>query len=286
VQAGSVAFSQTVISFPALDFGVIEAAGVLWGFDDFQGWGGPASTLQVTQKPRASGGWAGKAYLTPRVMSITGWCTAPSIAALSDANDRLQAAISLDSQQMLVVEASRSRWCNVRRQGEVLWNPDETGTNAAWSVQIIAPDGRRFASSVSQTTNLPSSSGGLTWPVTWPIVWNSNQVTGVVTLTNPGTATGPITLRINGPVTGPSITHLGTGAALTFASSLALNAGEWLDVDMEAKSVLANGQSSRNGWITSRGWFGLDPGVNQFAYNATVYSPTSTLLVTGWPTWP
>lgn len=271
-------------SLGGLDFGVIETSGVAWVLNDLQGWGSPASTVQAVQKPRSSGGWAGPGYLPARVLSLTGTVDAPSTSALSDAVDRLNAACSLTDTTLTVIEGGRSRYCTVRRQGEVLvtFTSDRAAT---WSVQVVALDPRKYGSPIPLSTNLPSSTGGLTWPLTWPLTWTATQVTGVVTITNPGNATGPVTLRINGPVTGPSVTHIGSGLSLTFSSSLTLNAGEWLDVDMEARTVLANGQSSRSGWVTSRGWFGLEPGDNQFAYGATAYNPTTTALITGWPTW-
>lgn len=278
-------FTTMRASIGSLDLSVVEASGIMWVLDDFQGWGSPKPTISVAQRPRALGGWAGASYLEPRNLALTGTVTAPTPALLSDAVDRLNAAVSLSETTLTVYEQGRVRTLTVRRADEVLvsWNGDLA---ADFSVQLVATDPRKYGPLITGTTNLPSSSGGLTWPITFPVVWSATHVTGIVTLTNAGSIVGPVTLRINGPVSGPSITHLGTGAALTFASSLILNAGEWLDVDMEARSVLANGQSSRNGWVTSRGWFGLDPGVNQFAYNAASYNSSTTVVVSGYSTWP
>lgn len=110
-------------------------------------------------------------------------------------------------------------------------------------------------------------------------------VTGQVSLTNPGNDTGPLRLRVDGPCTGPVVTHVGTGDRLVFSSSLVLAAGEWLDIDMEKHQVYANGQSSRAGYITARGWFGFDPGPNTFAFTAAQYDAASQLTVAGTPAW-
>jgi phage-related protein len=66
---------------------------------------------------------------------------------------------------------------------------------------------------------------------------------------------------------------------------LALEAGEFVTVDMEAREVLAQGQSARAGYVTSRGWFTLDPGVNTIAFSAANYSPTAQLTLTTRPSW-
>ena len=278
----------TRASLGTLDFSVQEASGVAWFLQQLDGWGSPKSTLDVRQRPRSHGGWAGAAFLQPRSLAASGLVTAPTAALLSDAIDRLNAAVSLDSTTLTVWEAGRARTCTVRRDDEVLvsdWVFDAGSCSAQWSIQLVATDPRKYGAALTASTNLPSSSGGLTWPITWPAVWSATQVTGVVTLTNPGNITGPVTLRINGPVTGPTVTHIGSGLTLTFSSSLTLSAGEWLTVDMEARTVLANGQASRSGWVTNRGWFGLEPGVNQFAYGAAVYNSTTTVQVNGWQTY-
>jgi hypothetical protein len=54
---------------------------------------------------------------------------------------------------------------------------------------------------------------------------------------------------------------------------------------MEARSVLEQGTASRNQWITSRGWFSLDPGVNDIIFSASSYDPSARMTVTAAPTY-
>jgi len=176
---------------------------------------------------------------------------------------------------MTVSESGRVRWGTVRRDGDVLI----TWTDACvfeWSVQFVALDPRKFGVPLTGSTGLPSSSGGLTVPFTVPFAINSTVAYGQVSLTNPGNEVGPVTMRIDGPCTGPVITHAGSGLSLVFAASLTLGVGEFLAIDMEAQSVLAQGQSSRANWITSRGWSGFEPGSNTWAFTAA--SVTAALL--------
>jgi phage-related protein len=78
---------------------------------------------------------------------------------------------------------------------------------------------------------------------------------------------------------------VGKKQSLTFATSLALAAGEFVTVDMDRREVLAQGQSARSGYVTSRGWFSLDPGVNEIAFSAANYSSTALLTVATKPAW-
>lgn len=262
-----------------LDFGVIEPNGTAWVVNDIQGWGSPASTVQVTQKPRSFGGWAGVGYLPARTLSLTGTVDAPDTATLSDAVDRLNAACSLTDTPLTVIEGDRPRSMYVRRQGEVLvsWT---SSTAATWSIQVVALDPRKYGVPITATTTLPSSEDGLSWPVSWPIAWTGVTNTGVISIPNLGNATAPVKLRINGPVIGPIVTHLGSQTSLVFSTSLALATGEFLTVDMEKREVLAQGQASRNGYVLSRGWFGADPGANEYAFQAQVANTTAQLSVT------
>jgi hypothetical protein len=276
----TVPISQSTVSIGGLVFGAAEPSGVTWGIDDVQGWGSPASTVQVVQKPRATGGWAGQGYLPARVIAVTGWVSAPTTALLSDAVDRLAAAVTLTDTPLTVVEAGRSRYCTVRRQGEVL-SSMFSDTAANWSIQVVALDPRRYGTTVTGSTTLPSSSGGLTWPVTFPATWTGVTNSGTVSITNSGNTQAPVKLRINGPISGATITHTGAGAPQVFATSLVLGTGEFLTVDMDSRQVLAQGQTSRNAYVTSRGFFSADPGPNQYGFQTpNAYNSTASLTVT------
>lgn len=257
-----------------------DSYGVEWSTSMIDGWdGSPASTIALTQKTRAPGAWVGPRQLTPRHISLTGLLQAPDADTAEDAFDRLNAAATLDGSVLTVQRGTRVRSAVVYRQAEV-GQQELTGTLFQWSVDLIAPDPRKFTSALSASTSLPSVSGGLTIPFTVPFSIGSTVVSGQCFLTNPGNTTGPVVLRIDGPVVGPQITHVGSGAVLTFASTLSLGSGEWLTVDMDRQVALANGQSSRNSWISSRGWSGFEAGDNTWAFTAVSGSGLVTVTAT------
>jgi len=216
--------------------------------------------------------------------TIEGIVTAPTPNALDDAIDRLISAASLEDVVLSVDEGQRTRWALVKREDDVLITKAHP-TAARFSVQLVATDPRRFGDALTASTGLPSTTGGLTVPFTVPFTVDAVTVTGQASLANPGNNAGPVRLRIDGPVTGPVVTHVNSGRSLVFGSSIVLGAGEWIDVDMERREVLANGQSSRNGWVTSRGWSSFEPGVNTWSFTAVAYHADSLLTVTATPAW-
>ncbi|TFD80716.1 hypothetical protein E3T54_02955 [Cryobacterium sp. Sr8] len=278
----AISADQIYVSLGAITFGDVDEFGVDWALESFDGWGATGSTLSVTQKPRGNGGWAGGAYAQPRTLAIAGKFYAPNAGAARAALDRLNAACSLSETTLTVFEPGLARTVAVRRSDDVIhdWI---TPTYCSWSVQVIAPDPRKLSATLTASTGLPSTSGGLTVPFTVPFSITAATVSGQVNLTNTGNTSGPVLLRIDGPCVGPMVTHVGSGLSMVFASSLVLNAGEWLDIDMEARQVLANGQSSRSGYVTSRGWSSFTSGPNTWAFTAASFSAGALLTVIATP---
>ncbi len=267
------------ITLGSVVFGQSDANGVQWYAESLTGWGSPKSTLTTTQKPRDHGGWNSQAYLTPRVIALGGTIYAPTSGLLAAARHQLNAAVSLSSANLSVLEYGETLSCQVARQDEVLYG-DEAANWTTFSIQLVAADPRRYGSTISVSTGLPSQSGGDTWPDTYPDSWPATVVSGVASINNPGNISSPVVLRIDGPVTGPIVTHVSSNTQLVFSSSLTLNTGEFLIVDTGKRSVLAQGQSRRDGYVTSRGWFQLDPGPNDFAFQAQTYNSSALLTVT------
>jgi hypothetical protein len=266
----------------------IDSNGTKWRVSKFTGWHGTSdTTLQPIQKTRQSGATAGDSFSTGRTMTIGGMVTSLNPDQHSVDLDTLNAAIPRTPTLMQVSESGRLRWAMVSRYGKIETEKVNQWTST-FTVQIFAKDWRKFGTPMAGSTKLPSSTGGYSYPgFALPFSIPAVSTSGQITLDNPGNETGPVVLQVNGPTAGPSITHQGSKAALTFASSLVLGAGEFLLIDMEKKTVLANGQpgASRSGFITNRGFSGFDPGPNTWLFTATSFNPSSQLGVTATPSW-
>jgi hypothetical protein len=274
------------IAIGDLVLGTLDPTGVRFTVDKFDGWGSTGSTATFTQRARGHGATSSEGFFRPRVMTIEGLMIAPVPDLLSPASDALSAAVTLGQFEMLVSEQGRVRNVSAQRQDDVQVTY-LSDTIARYSIQVAAKDPRKFGDLVTATTRLPFSEGGLIRPSTWPRTWTGVSGTGRVTINNPGNTQAPVWLRIDGPLPagGWTITHQGKQASLTFATALALGSGEFVTVDMDRREVLAQGQAPRSGYVTSRGWFSLDPGDNVIAFSAQNYSSTASLTVTTKPSW-
>ena len=274
------------IAIGDLVLGTVDPAGVRFTVDKFDGWGSTGSTASLTQRARGHGATSSEGFYRPRTMTIEGLMMAPVAGMLSTAVDELSLAVSLGQFDMLVSEQGRVRSVSAQRQDDVQVTY-LTDIVARYSIQVVAKDPRKFGDLVSASTRLPFSSGGLIRPSTWPRTWTGVSGTGQVTINNPGNTQAPVWLRIDGPLPtgGWTVTHQGKKSSLTFATALALGSGEFVTVDMDRREVLAQGQAPRSGYVTSRGWFSLDPGDNVIAFSAQNYSSTASLTVTTKPSW-
>lgn len=283
---GTDASDPLWVAIGDLVLGALDPSGVRFTVDKFDGWGSTGSTAELSQRARGHGATSSEGFLRPRVMTVEGLIMAPAPGLLSTASDTLSAAVTLGQFPMLVSEQGRIRNAMAQRQDDVQVTY-LTDIQAHYSIQIAAKDPRKYGDLVTASTLLPASSGGLIRPSTWPRTWTGVSNSGVVRIRNEGNTQAPVWLRVDGPIPagGWTITHVGKKQSLTFATALELGAGEFVTVDMDRREVLAQGQSARAGYVTSRGWFSLDPGDNDIAFSAQNYSSTASLTVTTKPAW-
>ena len=131
----------------------------------------------------------------------------------------------------------------------------------------------------SVTLGLPSTSGGLTFPLSFPLTFPATVTSGRATITNAGTKTTGLRLRIDGPVEEPRVSLLTTAGTAIVRHWLTLTSGQWLDVDTGARTVYLNGTASRRGLTTADGigWPVLPPGSWEIAFDSPVYNPDARL---------
>ena len=287
-------------------------AGTVWSVDTFTGYEGiplpPKDDLgcyaivqnvdgwqtlsdprvTTTDRPYADGTLDGPSTQPGRAVTITGTTKAPDQIALLRWMDRFTALLTTGDRNgsLTAVEPHLMRHCSVRRGGEAIADPT-LSNECTFSMILYAADPIRYGTQITASTVLPftSPTAGFRAPFRAPFRVPAIVNSGRITLTNVGTAPSPVKLRIDGPCTGPIITHQSSGLEIVFATDYVLSSGAWLDIDMDRHEVLENGQASRNGAITSRGWFTFDPGTNVIGFNAAVYNAASQLTAYVAPAW-
>lgn len=143
--------------------------------------------------------------------------------------------------------------------------------------------------SVSDSTGLPSASGGMLFPYSFEEagvslsswMWSENVTSGSVVLNNVGTAPSPVMIRIDGPVVDPQIVHAGSGHTIAFGMSL--GSGHYATMNGVTHEILIDGTDPARGRVTRREWSQAEPGRNIWGFNAGEYSAAARMTVSFYP---
>lgn len=156
---------------------------------------------------------------------------------------------------------------------------------ATMELDFWASDPRIYDSTVqSVTLNLPTGTGGTSWPAAWPLSWGTASAGGTAAVLNSGNFEMRPTVTFTGPVDNPSISNDTAGMHLTFA--LSLLSTDTLTVNLYNKTVLLNGSGNRRGTLTSDSqWWSLAPGSSTVRYSANTVQVGSTATVTWQSAW-
>lgn len=263
-----------------------DTLGVEWRLEDVSGWDNTASTTAITQRAYANGGWANRAFLAPRYITATGkiWVPGQNRPLLRDAVDRLITSVPLNEFEPLTLQQDgQDRFVYARGDQEQLTQYLQADL-ASFSLQFVAPDPRKLTAGfpIVESTGLAASDGGLTVPFTVPFSIDATVTSGVIYITNQGNTVAPAVLKINGPVREPTVRHAESGREIAF--DVTLGQYEWLEVDLDTRSVILNGQVSRRGSMRGT-WFDISPGLNTLSFASLTYSPDALLTVTTRNAW-
>ncbi|MFD5676106.1 hypothetical protein [Streptomyces sp. NPDC127040] len=273
------------VTLGSLDLLATDDAGVDWVITDVKGWDSPGVRAETAPRQADHGAWASPVYLDARPITLAGSIDAPTREALEAAIEQLIATVSLTDTTLTVGETIPKQ-ATVRRSGQLLIER-QGPYSATYSALVTAADPRRYSTTLqSQSTALPSTTGGLTVPVTLPIVISTTTVAGSITLVNEGSiATRPI-FTVEGPVTNPTITVQypdGTVRALLYSS--ALEAGNQLVIDTDLHSAVLNGTTSRRLYLSGQ-WAEIPPGTSvEVGWYADTYDAAALLTGTVRSAW-
>jgi len=270
-----------------LRLGAVDGAGVKWSLQNLEGWDSPEIRAELQDREADHGAWASPVYLGSRPITLGGTVEAPDQASLDTALDQLYTAAALTDTTLTVWE-STPKQATVRRSGKLLAQ-HVTDRTATWSVMVTAADPRRYGATLqSGTTALPSTTGGLTFPITFPITFSATTVSGQINAVNSGTLDTRPVLTITGPVVAPTVSALypdGSVRQLIYSQDLAT--GDVLVIDTDAHTVVLNGVTSRRRFMTvSGGWPTLPAGGSaNYQFQSGTYTATATLTATWRSAW-
>lgn len=135
------------------------------------------------------------------------------------------------------------------------------------TLQYDATDPRLYAAETLLSTAAATAGGGRTYNRVYPLVYAAGGTGGTLLVTNLGNIPSRPVLRVLGPSTTPRIENITAGRFL--AANVAVAAGDYLEFDLDAHTVMLNGTASRYGsLISGSSWWELAPGDNSIKFTS------------------
>ena len=158
-------------------------------------------------------------------------------------------------------------------------------------IQWACPEGLELSNLLTQTA-VPlqsATSGGRVYPLVFPRTYTAQVGAGTAVVVNGGTASYAPIIRMYGPVTGGRISNDADGGKALEFLGYSLSSTEYVEIDMEAKTVQLQGvpgaSTNMRSKLTTRDWWTLKPGNNTIRFSATTGSSPAQLLVLSRDAW-
>lgn len=248
-----------------------------------EGWEGrPSPRYDKQSRTRSHGAHSSPVWADERIVTIEGRCW--SEAERDSLFDALDRRFSLDGgeEPLTVSVAARTLTAaaQVLRYDPVIGGGDWGIGRFGWVAQWRCPDPLRYGPvQPTVSTGLPTSGGGLAYPLTYPLSYGSAGTPGQIVLTNSGTAPAPIVFTVTGSL--PQGFELSAGGK-RLVYPVAVPAGQVLTIDTAAGTVVAEGTADRRGNLTVADWMQVPPGSSltvQFTSLGGTYDAAATLSV-------
>lgn len=253
--------------------GLLMGPGTSYELDDFGGLDDlPEFRTSDTARPSDHGLFAGTDFAAGRTVDLTVKVEAASAAAFRSALDSLMGVTDVQPAELPLTfrlpGMAANRRINVRPRRRVAMPVNGLyGKITKVAVQFFATDPRVYADDETVlTVGAATAGGGRTYNRTYPLTYAAGGSGGSVAAVNAGTFPTRPVLKITGPATNPRIENVEANAFLTF--NLTLAAGEFLVVDLAARTVLLGGTASRYSTLAvGSSWWELQPGTNTIRFS-------------------
>lgn len=260
-------------------------------FQDVSGlFDGVASTLKTSEKAMTDGWYANLPRLQGRSISIEGHIIGRCTESCVMAWNSFKSVLKPDGMTLIVRLGDIVRQVRVWQSASAPLVKWEGVNMLKFTLGLTSLSPYLYGlESVSGSSSLPNTSGGMTFPYlfeepgvslsSW--MWSETVVSGSVVLSNVGTAPSPVTIRIDGPVINPQVLHVQSGHIMAF--NMNLGRGHYVTINGFTHEILIDGTDPARGRVTRRGWSQAEVGSNVWSFSAAEYSPTARMSVSFYP---
>ena len=265
---------MTTIEFGGITFDDEAPTGFTFG--RLKGWWDAAPMrLNQNERPQGDGDFgSAKNWRGARVISQQGSYVGETMADTYAAMEQIAAVQSSGvPSPFRVVEPFGAKQCVVSlANGPSV--PDQIYTPYfTYTFDVIAADPLKYGDALTTSTTLPTSGGGIAYPITYPIDYGTPGYPGRITVSNPGTADTYSLLEVTGGLAGGfELTEVTTGQVIRFERPIPVGSTVYLNPRTGRASI--DGQSDVSGFLTRSEWWSVPaasggiPGSREIQFNA------------------
>lgn len=247
---------------------LVMGAGTSYRITKVSGLGQPDRRNRDIARPLFDGDFKGSSYYQSRTVTVE----LDLVAATASAATALLSALSLQWRGSNILYVQLPGWSTRAIEGEPRrLKSDDKSTNRFGLIPAVleyySPTPAMYGDIVTDGAPV-TIVGGFTFPATAP--WSFGTAAGgpVTAVTNGGDYDYPPVMRIYGPFTGATITRASDSAYLGL-SGLTLVAGEYVEIDMDARTITkSDGTNARRYMTAGSVWMTIPPGSETFTLTA------------------
>ncbi|MDJ0323164.1 hypothetical protein QMG61_05225 [Cryobacterium sp. PH31-AA6] len=237
------------------------------------------SKSDVRERPQAHGAFGiADDFRKSAVISFDGWCECDSWAETLTRMREVRRALNGNRPALITVTdelGATSRTVSVRTAP---LKEDQFARRFTFAVDMVAPDANRYGPAASVSTGLPTSGGGIAYPIVYPISYGTPGNPGRVITENPGDEDTYSLLEVTGGLGGGfELTEGQTGQALRFERVIPLGSTVFLN-PRTGRAYLDTPGNDVSGFLTRREWWSVP------AQGSREIQFASIGVVTGTPT--
>lgn len=268
------AFTTITHQLGSMVINAVDSAGCKWWASVVEdGQSTPPPKQRRSRRPYGLGGYRSRQYWDFRRFTIEGAAECPNALAAEAAADALRGLFSSGGQITYTRKMRQgSRFINVELYDALRIKTLPSPNIMTFQIPLEANDPRYLDTVLQQPTasvSAPSSSGldwattgGLDWATGGGLNWGTSPSTGVMALTNAGTADAFPSFSLAGPLTNPSISDPATGRIVAYNGSII--SGQTLVIDMSPFTrKVAIDSVDRTASLTSAQWITVPPGASR-----------------------
>ena len=246
----------------------------------------PGVRDSVRPWPNAHGSIDETRWMTDRLISLEGEVWGATYEEVFDEFGLLNKAF-LDT---LTNDGTLLKWtrggagtalqAEVKLAGPVQTSLAEGARLLRYQAQLRARDPRAYSQTQTTATGtvLSAAGGGLIFADPFPWVFGGSGG-GLASISNTGDIPTPPVLRVYGAISAPIIRNVTTGESIVLTGSV--SAGDYLEIDVEARTVKLNGGTSRLNLLDYQAttWFELPVGASTLRLLGSSFDASARLDV-------